>query len=211
MNRALLVTTFFLIVLSSSGQNFTVSADKMNVLYIGVDNPISVTVENYSCEFIAVTTNNGKISGNNCRYIFSGGTVGVANIAVYKKVKGKMQVIGIWPFRVKHLPLPVFKIASGRPSMLKVEIANQQYVRAELENFDIDIRYTIDSFKVCIISNDTCKFNVKTNYGNKISEEIRDDFKALKQNDTVVFKDIFIKQPDGTKETLAPIIITIRE
>ena len=210
MNRPLLSIAFFLIVLPSSGQSFTVSADKMNVLYVGVDNPISVTVENYSCESIAVSTNNGKITGSNCQYIFSGGTVGVANIAVYKKVKGKMQVIGIWPFRIKHLPLPVFKIASGKLSMSKVEIANQQYVRAELENFDINIKYTIDSFKVCIIPNDTCKFSSKTNYGNEISEEIRNDFKALKQNDAVLFKDIFIRRPDGTQEMLAPIVITIR-
>jgi hypothetical protein len=211
MNRALLITTSLLIVLSSSGQSFTVSADKMNVLYIGIDNPISVTVERYSCESITVGTNNGKITGSNCRYIFSGGTVGVTNIAVYKKVNGKMQVIGIWPFRVKHLPPPVFKIASGKLSMPKAEIANQQYVRAELENFDINIKYTIDSFKVCIIPNDTCKFGTKTNYGNKISEEIRNDFKALKQNDAVVFKDIFIKNPDGSREMLAPLVITIRE
>ena len=211
MNRPLLITLFLLNVLFSLGQNFTVSADKMNELYIGVDNPISVTVENYSCESIFVTTNNGKISGSNCKYMFSGGTVGPANIAVYKKVKGKMQIIGIWPFRVKRLPLPVFKIASNKRYMPKVEIANQEYVRAELENFDIDIRYTIDSFKVCIISSDTCKFSVKTNYGNKISEEIRNDFRALKQNDAVVFKDIFIKQFDGTQEMLAPIVITIRE
>jgi hypothetical protein len=209
MNRTLLIIISVLSFSCSSGQKFTVSADKMNELYIGVDNPISVTVENMSCEDITVTTNNGKISGSNCRYIFSGGTIGPANIAVYKKVKGKMQVIGIWPFRVKHLPLPVFKIAHGKDKISKPEIANQEYVRAEFENIDLDSHFIIDSFKVCIVSSDTCKFSIKTNYGNKISEEIRDEFKKLKQNDVVVFKDIFIKQPDGTEAKLEPRIITI--
>jgi hypothetical protein len=181
----------------------------MNVLYIGVSNPLSIVVENTSSNSLIIKTDNGTITGNNGRYEFQGGKVGTAQITLYKKSNGKIKEIGKGFFRVKQLPLPIFKIASGKDRMPKVEIANQQYVRAELENFDIDIRYSIDSFKICIVSSDTCKFSVKTNYGNKISEEIRNDFNMLKQNDVVVFKDIFIKQPDGTQDMLAPRIITI--
>lgn len=193
----------------SQGQQFTVSADKMNELYIGVDNPISVTIENLPTQSIILKTNNGKITGSNGHYIYSGGTVGPANIVVYKKVNGNIKLLGLWPFRVKHLPLPVFKIGSGKNKMPATEIASQEYVRAALENIDIDMRYTIDSFTVCIISSDTCKFTVKKNYGNKISAEIKNEFLLLHQNDIVVFKDIFIKQPDGTEDAIAPVMITV--
>jgi GldM C-terminal domain len=209
MKQPILAILFSLCCFLSRGQRFSISADKMNVLYIGVSNPLSIIVENIPSNSIIVKSDNGTITGNNGRYEFQGGKVGRTQITLYKKINGKIKEIGKGFFRVKQLPLPIFKIASGKDRMPKVEIANQQYVRAELEDFDIDIRYNIDSFKVCIVSSDTCKFSVKTNYGNKISEEILNEFKMLKQNDVVVFKDIFIKQPDGTQDMLAPRIITI--
>ena len=207
----LIISTFvyFLFCFSVVGQKFSVSPDKMNILYLGVDNPLSITVENCSSNLIIVKTDNGKITGSNGKYLFRGSKPGKAEIIVYKKVNGKAKEVGRNYFRVKALPRPVFKIGSGRDSMPKVEIANQQYVRAELENFDIDANYDIESFTVCIIANDTCKFSIKTNSGNKISEEILNEFELLKPNDVVVFKNILIKTPGEELISLEPRIITI--
>ncbi len=204
------IFSFFLCsLLPVSAQTFSISPDKMNVLYLGFDNPLSIAVEGISSRSLIVKTDNGTITGKNGQYIFYGGKVGRAQIILCKKINGKTKEIGRGDFRVKNLPLPIFKIASGKDRMPKVEIANQEYVRAELEGFDIDTRYNVDSFTVCIISSDTCKFSVKKNYGNKISEEIRSDFQMLKENDTVIFKDIYITQPDKSEAKLAPRIVTI--
>ena len=46
-----------------------VAADKMNVFYIGVDNPISVAVPGIASDKLRVTVNNGTITGSNGKYI----------------------------------------------------------------------------------------------------------------------------------------------
>lgn len=93
--------------------------------------------------------------------------------------------------------------------MAKIELANQQFVRADLEEGDIDMSYAVDSFMVCIVPNDTCKYNVIKNIGQEISKEIQNEFRQLKENDVIIFKKIFVKASDGTSVELMPVMITI--
>lgn len=82
--------SLFLILLTfknSHGQKFSIAADKMNILYVGVDNPITIAVENSSNKSIIIKTNNGKITGNNGSYTFRSNEVGKAEISIYKKIK----------------------------------------------------------------------------------------------------------------------------
>ena len=190
----------------SNGQGFAIALDKMNVLYLGLDNPVTIAVENTSNKSLIVKTTNGKISGANGNYIFRGNEVGTAEISIYKKANNKLVKIGSSYFRVKMIPPPVFKIGSGRRLVPKAELVAQQYARAD---YDEDIRSKVDSFEVCIVSGDTCKVN-KKNIGNEISEAIRNEFQQLKANDVVIFKNIFATGPDGTRE-LEPVMITIKE
>lgn len=74
----------------------------------------------------------------------------------------------------------------------------------------IYIKYEIDSFKVCIFSNDTCKYSITENFGNKLNEGIRTKFQELHNLDVVVFKDIYIKQLDGSSAVIEPLIITVK-
>ena len=83
-------------------------------------------------------------------------------------------------------------------------------MRAELEGSDFDLKFSVDSFKVCIISSDTCRYTEKHNIGNKISEEINNEFQKLHNNDTIIFKDIFCTGPGGQRK-IEPIIIFISE
>jgi hypothetical protein len=70
----------------SFGQKFSVAAEKENILYIGMDNPISITVDNLSSKSIIVKTDNGEITGNDGQYVCHPKYVGRTNIMIYKKV-----------------------------------------------------------------------------------------------------------------------------
>lgn len=194
-------------------QHFTLANEAQNIFYVWVDNPLSITVENVPNDLLVVKTDNGKISRDGDRYIYHANTTGRANIFLYKRIKGKLKKIGQSEFRVKSFPLPIFKIAGygNNASVKKIIIKSQQYVRAELENFGIDASYQIDSFKVCIISGDTCQYNLKTNISNKISEELTAAFDHTKPGDTIIFKEIFAKGPDGIQIHLEPCILFVKE
>ena len=191
------------------GQNFAVANDKMNIFYIGIDNPVSIAVANYPVKSLIVKTTNGKIIRGDDGYIFRGEKPGAAEISIFRRANDKLIKIGTSVFRVKNLPMPVFKIGSGRRVVSKVELASQQFVRADLENFDFDIKFQIDSFSVCIVPNDTCRFGTIKNISAKINEEINNEFQKLKENDVVIFKNIFTKWPDGSSMELMPVMITI--
>jgi hypothetical protein len=199
------------IIITTHGQSIALAADKMNVFYVGIDNPITIVVENSSTKSLIIKTTNGKVTGKNGQYIFRSETVGGAEILVYKKMNHKLIKLGSGYFRIKTIPLPIFKIGSGRRIVSKYELTSQQFVRAELEGFEFDSKFSIESFTVCIVPSDTCKYSTIKNIGGKINDEIRNEFQMLKENDVVVFKNIFAKTPAGIEVDLLPIMIKINK
>lgn len=119
-----------------------VMLDKMNVFYIGVDNPITIS-SGSGWDKTSVSMTGGTISGSGSNRVVTVTTPGAASITVTAEGKSSK-----FDFRVKTIPDPVFKVASGKPRMPSVEFKNQQFCRAELEKFDFDTRFSIVSATV---------------------------------------------------------------
>jgi gliding motility-associated protein GldM len=120
-----------------------VMLDKMNVFYIGVDNPVTVGSPT-GWDKTKVSMNGGTITGSQGRFTVrvSGGTT--ASITV--DAEGSKP--STFPFRIKRIPNPVFKVGDGKPRMATVAFKNQQFCRADLENFDFDLKFSIVSATV---------------------------------------------------------------
>ncbi len=119
-----------------------VMLDKMNVFYIGVDNPVTIGSPT-GWDKTNVSMNGGSISGSGSNRTVRVSAIGPASITV--NADGKTSQ---FTFRVKKIPDPVFKVGSGRPRVPAVEFKNQQFARAELENFDFDLKYNVVSATV---------------------------------------------------------------
>jgi gliding motility-associated protein GldM len=116
-----------------------VMLDKMNVFYIGVDNPITIGSPT-GWDKTTVSMTGGTIAGTGSKRTVRVSAIGPASIRV--TADGKPSDFG---FRVKKIPNPVFKVGSGRPRVPVVEFKNQQFCRAELENFDFDLHFSVVS------------------------------------------------------------------
>ena len=116
--------------------------DKMNVFYIGVDNPITIS-SGSGWDKTTVTPAGCNISGSGSNRIVTVTTPGAASLTVTADGHSSK-----FDFRVKMIPDPVFKVASGKPRMPSVEFKNQQFCRAELEHFDFDTRFSLVSSTV---------------------------------------------------------------
>ena len=119
-----------------------VMLDKMNVFYIGVDNPVTIGSPT-GWDKTNVSMSGGTIGGSGSNRTVRVSAIGTASITVNADGKSSQFL-----FRVKKIPDPIFKVGSGRPRVPAVEFKNQQFARAELENFDFDLKYSVVSATV---------------------------------------------------------------
>jgi gliding motility-associated protein GldM len=119
-----------------------VMLDKMNVFYIGVDNPVTIGSSS-GWDKTSVSMSGGSISGTGSQRTVRVGAIGNASINV--TADGKPST---FQFRCKRIPDPAFKVGSGRARVPAVEFKNQDFCRADLIGFDFDLRFTIVSATV---------------------------------------------------------------
>ena len=88
-----------------------VSPTKMNVFYIGVPNPVSISAPGIPKESLRVSMSGGSISGSNGTYTVKVSSAGNATVNVSADINGKTQSIGSQVFRIKRIPDPVPQFA----------------------------------------------------------------------------------------------------
>ena len=138
-------------VAAVSGKPY-ISVEKMNVLYAGITNPVTVNVDDASVSFIGC---NVKSMGNG-RY-----DIMVPTSLIGKKVeatatcpdgaKSKQE------FRVKKVPDPMpylgANIWGGKRS--KSELLEKPFISARMgDDFAYDLKWTINSFRLTVVSRD---------------------------------------------------------
>jgi hypothetical protein len=135
----------------TAGKQVYVSAEKMNVLYIGVDNPISISAVGVAANDLQVKGSGGGIQlkrVGNGRYIANVSSPGEGNL----RVTGD-GVFYSWPYRVKRIPDPVARLSkSSGGSMGNGEFKAQGGVGAFLDNFDFDARCQITGFNLVYVA-----------------------------------------------------------
>jgi gliding motility-associated protein GldM len=184
--------------------SLAVSADKMNVFYIGVDNPVSV-----SAPMPTFTASAPGLSKSGKGYMMRPRKKGKVNIVVtgIDDLTGEKVNLGKVEFRVKRIPDPksYFGGKSGSYSLKKTALKNASTVQAKMDNFDFDIRVKVSSFvfsstKAGVVQ----EFKVN---GNKLDAKCKAAIGRAKRNQKFFIEKIKVKMPDGTSRQLAPIII----
>lgn len=215
MKHIMYILLFNLFSLSAFCQVVAIQNDEDNIVFLGWNNHITIAVEGQKAKSIFVATDNGKIEESEFKgpghYTFWPRKVGLAKIYVKKIGKnGNWKIIDSSTFRVKRLPLPKAKLwgRSGgeiTQSMLLAQIA----LHAPVEEFDGN--YAITRFTVVVNRHKREIFmrTMASSGGARIDSITNNFFYRLKNNDKLVFKDIVIKDFDGTERDLEPIEFTI--
>jgi gliding motility-associated protein GldM len=182
-----------------------VSPDKMNVFYVGVPNPVSVSAPGISKENLVVTMTGGTISGSNGKYTVTVNTPGTtAKVNVAANVSGKVQNIGSSDFRVKRIPDPKAKFAGKTGGALSsVVIKSQGSIFAVLEGFDFDAKFNVTRFSL-VIARPRADVVVLQANGNSFSAQMTAAVAAITPGTRVIFDDIVAVGPDGTQRQLDP-------
>lgn len=195
-----------------TGNNSTVAAiapTKMNVLYLGVENPLNIAVSGYvSSEIVTeVTGEEGIIQGENGNYLITPKKTGLLTVVV--KAKGK--TVREAKFRVKPIPGPVVYV-NGRKGgeITKEELLNTEEILIYVENFDFDIRFEIVGFLLSTVNSEGFTLEASSNSG-KITTNQREIIESVQAHSRIIFEDISFKGPDGKIKQASPVVFEIIE
>jgi gliding motility-associated protein GldM len=188
-----------------------VSPTKLNLFYVGVENPVEISVPGVGSDKIFPTINNGTIRKDGNGFIVSparsGQNAEVTVIAEIDKVKRSM---GTKLFRVRTVPDPVAKVngikISG-PIQKNVFLA-QSGVVAEMENFEFDLAFKVTEFKVNTLIGGF--LSEKASKSNKFTDEQFSLIKQTSKNQKVYIEDIKAVGPDGSIRQLGNITLIIK-
>jgi gliding motility-associated protein GldM len=187
-----------------------ISADKMNVLYIGVDNPMSISVPGVANENVTATITGagGTLvkdpKAGAGKYIARVTTQGEAIISVTAKMDGKNIPMGQMKYRVKRVPDPVAMIANMKGGKInKNVLAAQAAIIPVMENFDFDLFFKVKSFKVTIVRKGKDPVELSSE-SNLLTPQMKEIINSSPIGTKIYFEYIRATGPDGTVRSLAP-------
>lgn len=192
-----------------------VSPDKMNVFYIGVDNPVSVSVPGFPADKVTAAFNkNGTLKqvkpGNFIANVTTVDLKGETEVQVYVTTSdGSKKMMGSKPFRIKRVPDPTAMIGPDKGGSVKApNFKVQKGMQAVLENFDFDIRFNIVSFEMTYAAARQDLLSTSTD-GPLFSQKMTDYLSKAKPGDVFYFDKIKAKGPDGTIRNLPGIVFKL--
>ena len=195
--------------------SLTVAATKMNVFYIGVDNPVSISVPGLADEKIQAHITKGcKLihtpDGEGYNYIVQAekGTRN-ATVSASARYEGNAMDMGSRKFRVKRIPDPVAEIAGQKEgSIEKNTLLAANAIIPVQKDFEFEAFFIVESFTMATIINGD--WIPKTTRGTTFSEEMVNIIRSARSKQKFFFENIQAIGPDGTKRTLGTINLTIK-
>jgi gliding motility-associated protein GldM len=199
--------------------NVIVSPTAMNVMYMGIPNPIDVSVPGIGPDKLKIRVVNGTFStekvknskGENFKgaWAVKPNAVGQnVQVIVTADVNGKPVQYAPYDFRVKRIPDPI-AIFGGKStgSISRADALAQQGVFAIMPDFDFELNYTVTGFT--IFYTDKGMDIEETCTGSNLTPRQKQALNGLTRGKNLMIKDIKALGPDNKPRDLNAIILKI--
>lgn len=183
----------------------SIAADKMNVVYRGVTNPLTATI-NGADGPINMTASTGSLSGSNGKYNYR---VNSGNKVIFtasaKTSTGKV-VTEKKEFRIKPVPPPQGQIRGKNALTVSKSSVGRLQVTATIPDFEFPVTFTVKSFKIKVPGQKTVQVN-----GNSLKGAGR-VLDKIKSGDAVNIFDIKATASgiDTRTGSISPVVIDVQ-
>jgi gliding motility-associated protein GldM len=190
--------------------NASIALDKMNVLYIGVDNPVTIAASGGGDDKVQVSITGGSGSLTKVgtgKYIARVGSV-TDDCRITVSVDGK--VAGASQFRVRTVPTPQAYVG-GQQSGASVSasvLANQAGIAAGIKDFPFELKYSISEYQVVGLNDDGDVIKANGN-GAEFTPQARKLISMAKPGDQISIGNLYCIGPDGRRMKLPALIYNI--
>jgi hypothetical protein len=180
------------------------------VLYVGVDNPVTVAASGIASSSITVMINNGSITGSNGKYIIHPSLAGKCMVYVFQKNGNAGKVLDSVLFRVKSIPAPVISLGGKRDgdSVSVQELSAAAGVVAVFNDFDFDFSIRIASFDLTFLKAGSL-FTFRSN-GPAFTPQMRSAMQALSTGSRLFIENVVCTYPDGTLVKIAGMVLRVK-
>jgi len=193
----------------------TVSADKMNVVYRGLGNPLTIAAAGFTNDQIRlVSSGGGSLSSKgNGKYIFTPTPSGKAKEVTFRvsatKPDGTTSSMGPFKFRIKNLPSPTIRLAGRTDGMVdKSALLARAFLTSQLDDFLFDgVKYTVMSYKLYIAGSGVSTPYLKSVRGARFPADAIKTLKKARRGATVSISSVKVKGPDGVKQAAGVSVI----
>ncbi|MGZ4043483.1 MAG: type IX secretion system motor protein PorM/GldM [Bacteroidia bacterium] len=184
-----------------------VSAEKMNVMYVGVENPLNVSAAGVAPTDLVVSISGcgGNLQNNgNGKYIAKVATTGTCMVIVMAKTSNGMKQQGApQPFRVKKLPNPPYRVA-GKSTYGNLEMSTsiaKTIGGFGLDNsgFDFAMTSKVSEFTMSVATNGRLGPDFKCYNGN-LSQEAKQALQQVKAGSKIYFENIKLQVGNEIRE-----------
>ena len=191
----------------------TVSADLMNMLYAGYNNPISISVPGVPLSKVQATMTNGTLQAvGPGKYIARPAKIGQnATITVTSTNTGHPQQMGQYTFRVRKLPDPTPYISMrdehDNPmrykggGLAKGQLVAANTIGAAIDDGILDIAFRVQSFETVFFDNMGNAVPMASD-GASFSARQKETFRKLTRNRRFYISRVTVVGPDGLTRTL---------
>lgn len=194
----------------------TISPTMMNVLYAGINNPISISVPGVPMSAVQATMTNGTLTRNGDQWIAHPGKVGTeAEISVSAQLEGRTQQVGSMKFRVRKLPDPTAYLPvrdaqgnvnhyKGTPRRIsKAALMGAEGLGAAIDDDLLNVNFTVVSFSTYFYDSMGNAIPEVSN-GSHFSSRQKEQFKRLKPGKSFFITNVKAKGPDGITRDISP-------
>ncbi len=163
----------------SLSAQIAVQLDKMNAVFCGASNPVTIVVDDLSTNQIQVVASQGQLSSRgNGRYQWDICTRDTNMAWLIVSDSLTKQPIDTQYFRVKRIPDPTM-----------VRATNNRGIATILKNFDLDLRCNMVSFKVTYTKKNQDTSPDVTNNGARFNERVSSIVNQMSPGDKITFFD----------------------
>ena len=194
----------------------TISPTMMNVIYAGIDNPISISVPGVPMSAISASISTGSLTRNGNNWVARCSTVGSeAEISVTATIDGRSQSVGSMKFRVRKLPDPTPFINvggsqyKGSPkSISKASLLGASHLSAAIDDGIIDVQYRVVSFSMVFFDQMGNAMPEASN-GASFSARQIEKIRNLKPGKSFFISHVKATGPDGVTRDISPMEVRL--
>ena len=198
----------------------TVSATMMNVLYAGINNPISISVPGVAQNAVSATMTNGSLTRSGDHWNAHPTRVGAeCVITVTATLEGRSQTVSTSTFRVRKLPDPTayiaYKDSKGNENHYKGSKPFAKSLLLAANGLDAAIDYDLLNVHYSVVDFETIVFDSMGNAmpeksaGSRFSERQKTSFRRLSRGKRFYITRIRAKGPDGIVRDLSPMEVIV--